>query len=316
MELLTATFYCIAGLFLLTWCGDKLVSGSVAIAENFKISRVFVGVVIMGFGTSLPEVLTAVSAMVQEKPLLALGNVIGSNIANIGVPLALSLILLKGKLDLSRNGTDFMLLIATYIIFSATFLVGIITPAIGAAYLVLLAAVLYIFLKMGQKAAVEYEAEVIKEEKETGHVKSHIAFFIIVGSLIGLVYGANILIDGATTIARSFGISERIIGLTLLAVGTSLPEVAASVSAARRGEGHVIMGNILGSNIFNIFGALGVGAFFNSISLASIGNDYMILLAFTALLTPLFYIKNVQHKYFGYTFITCYLIYIIYLGAY
>jgi cation:H+ antiporter len=241
----------VAGLVLLLGGGEGLVRGGVAFATRMHLPMAVVGAVVLGFGTSMPELLTSLSAAWAGAPGIAVGNVVGSNIANILLILGLAAVIAAIPGDTAASEDRLWLVAATVLglgllVFSAT--LGRIEGAI-----LLGALALYIWRSLSQDNAAEPVPTI------EGMAGWRIAGLILVG-LGALMAGAYLLVTGATGIARALGISETVIGLTVVAVGTSLPELATSVVAARRGEAGLALGNILGSNVFNIFAILGLTA--------------------------------------------------------
>jgi cation:H+ antiporter len=243
-----------AGLALLTLGADFLVRGAISFARRLGMPPLLIGLTVVGFGTSMPELLVSLQAALAGSPAIAVGNVVGSNIANIllilGVSAAISPIAARIP-NLKRDMA--MMLVAALIMFGLGYW-GIVSFLPGLAMFALLAAYLAWVTRSDRCGMTTEESELgvqLKAWKE--------ALFIL-GGLAGLILGANLLIDAATAIAREFGISEAVIGLTIVAVGTSLPELATSVVAAFRRHAEIALGNVVGSNIFNILGILGLTA--------------------------------------------------------
>ncbi|RKQ73741.1 calcium/sodium antiporter [Oceanibaculum indicum] len=253
-----------AGLLLLFLGGEGLVRGSVAIATRLGISKLVVGMVIVGFGTSAPELVVSLQAALAGSPDIALGNVVGSNIANILLILGIAALLSPlGNSDGGiRREALVMLLAATALV--AALWYGEITRLIGFALLAGLALHLALaFLKerksredIAEGAAYEHEADEVSDVP----LKLPIAIIATLAGLGLLVAGAELMVEGATAIARDFGVSEAVIGLTIVAVGTSLPELATAIVAAIRRHSDVVLANIVGSNIFNVLAILGITA--------------------------------------------------------
>lgn len=244
----------IGGLFLLIISGDYLVRGGVAIATRLKISPLVIGMTVIAFGTSAPEFLVSLQAAIKGNPEIAIGNVIGSNIANIA--LILGLTALVYPLNVERNSIrfDWPVMMVTTLLFTWVSSAGIITRWEGIlAFILLIAYTAWQIYHSRKQPAHEEEAV----EKP---LAIWLAIIFIIGSCIGLAYGADFLISGASAIAQSFGISERIIGVTIVAFGTSLPELAASLSAAFKKQTDIAIGNIIGSNLFNILSVIGMTA--------------------------------------------------------
>lgn len=235
----------LAGLF---FGGEYLVRGASSIARRFGISPLVIGLTIVGFGTSAPELLVSVNAAIAGQPAIAIGNVLGSNIANILLILGVSAVIAPLIIPARRLARDLaFMLLATGAIW-VMLLDGMVSRLEGAFLLAGLAVFLFMAFSSG---SVPQEDDPL----ETSIVK---ASLMTAGGLVLLVIGAHFLVDSASTIARTFGISEAVIGLTIVAVGTSLPELATSVIAAYRRQTEIAVGNVVGSNIFNVFGILGV----------------------------------------------------------
>lgn len=240
----------VIGLLGLFFGGEFLVRGASSIARRFGISPLVIGLTIVGFGTSAPEMLVSVNAALAGQPAIAIGNILGSNIANILLILGISALIAPLIIPARHLARDLaFMLLATGAIW-VMLLDGMVSRFEGGLLLMGLATFLYMAFTSG---SVEQEDDPL----ETSVTK---AALMTVGGLVILVIGAHFLVESASTIARTFGISEAVIGLTIVAVGTSLPELATSVIAAYRRQTEIAVGNIVGSNIFNIFGILGVTA--------------------------------------------------------
>ena len=241
----------VAGLAMLLVGGEGLVRGAVAFATRMRLPMAVVGAVVLGFGTSMPEMLTSLSAALSGAPGIAIGNVLGSNIANIVLILGVAAVIAAIPTDTAETEDRVWLVVATVL--------GIGVIMIGAdigrieGMILLGALAVYLWRALGRDAAMEPVPEVVQMGP------GMIALYLLVGLGI-LVSGAWLLVEGATGIARAFGVSETLIGLTIVAVGTSLPELATSIIAARRGEAGLALGNVLGSNVFNILAILGLTA--------------------------------------------------------
>lgn len=238
----------LVGLFL---GGEYLVRGASNIARHFNLSPMVIGLTIVGFGTSAPELLVSVQAALEGQPAIAIGNVLGSNIANILLILGASAAIAALMIPIRKLWRDLgFMLLATGTIWWML-LDGTVTRLEGA----VLFFGLIVFL--GAAFAGGKEAP---DDDLPAPAAMPMAVAQTIGGLIVLVIGARLLVDSATTIARDFGISEAVIGLTIVAVGTSLPELATSVIAAMRKQTEIAVGNVVGSNIFNIFSILGITA--------------------------------------------------------
>lgn len=248
-----------AGLLLLFGGGEALVKGSVSLARRFGLSALLVSLVIVGFGTSAPELLVSLQAALSGSPDIAVGNVLGSNIANIlligGIAAILSPLVLTGPG--TRRGAAMMA--ASSLAVAAILFTGTISRPAGAAMLLaLLAYLTAAYLADRRREAAQKGNELPAEADEP--LGAPLALLAASGGIALLVAGAWLLVEGATALAQDLGISEAVIGLTVVAVGTSLPELAATVSASRRGASEVVVGNVLGSNVFNLLAILGITA--------------------------------------------------------
>ncbi len=247
------------GLFLLFVGGEGLVRGSVALAERLGISKLLIGLVIVGFGTSTPELLVSVNAALDGAPEIALGNVVGSNIANIlliiGVAALIAPILGWDRTALREALVATLVSAATLALMHA----AIITRAHGIAMLMLLAGYLLAsyWLERRNRTARTFQNEAAEFE-DIPLPRPWLPPVLALGGIAALVFGADLLVEGAVNIARDFGVPDAVIGLSLVAIGTSLPELATAIVAAIRRHSDVVLGNVIGSNIFNILAILGV----------------------------------------------------------
>ena len=279
-----------AGFILLLLGGEAIVRGSVALAGRLGVSPLVVGVTVVGFGTSLPEMVVCVNAALTGAPGLAVGNVIGSNIANTMLILGIAALILPIAVNPKAVRYDAIGMLLVTLVFVAIGATGGLTWWHGALLLIALCAYVGATFWHDDRtndAAAELHRE---EAAEKGTISFHVAglFGIIVAGLVAVVVGAEWLVTGATQMARSFGVPEEVIGLTLVAVGTSLPELATAVVAACRGHSDVCVGNVLGSNVFNLFGIAGVTALFAPLPFSSkiVEFDLWVLLASAVVLLP------------------------------
>ena len=253
--------FILAGLIALFLGGEILVRGASGLARAMGISPMLIGLVVVGFGTSAPELTTSISAALQGSPAVAAGNVVGSNIANILLILGVAALIAPmavNRAAFQRDGAVLLtatLIVAALLAFTA---VGRVAGAALAAGLIAYVVFSYAMDGRGASAAADLHAAEADLVEPAG--KPLLAALMLAGGLIGVVGGAALLVRGAVSLAEAAGLSEAVIGLTIVAVGTSLPELAASVSAARRGQSDIAIGNIVGSNIFNALGILGATA--------------------------------------------------------
>lgn len=254
--MLLTILYLIAGLLLLLSGGNYLVEGGVCIATKLKMSQLLIGMTIVAFGTSAPELLVSLKSAVSGISGIALGNVIGSNIVNIGFILGLTAIIspiITQRKSIGYNGLVMILSALLFMLFAYT--KGELSRTEGFIMFAGLIAFLVVSVVIEKK-----NNSTSTEQNSQTDMPVWIACFVVVGSCFALSYGADLLIDSATKIAKAMNVSERVIGLTIVSVGTSLPELAASLIAAIKKQMEISIGNIIGSNIFNILCVLGVSS--------------------------------------------------------
>jgi cation:H+ antiporter len=239
------------GLVALFFGGEYLVRGATAVAKHFRLSPMVIGLTIVGFGTSAPELLVSIQAAMAGQPAIAIGNVLGSNIANILLILGVSAVIAPLIIPVRKLWRDLGFMLAATAAIWIMLLDGTVTRVEG----LFLIAGLIVFL-----ATAFMTGKVEVDEADLGDIPQWKAWAMTFGGLVILVIGARLLVDSSTQLARAFGISEAVIGLTIVAVGTSLPELATSVIAAIRKQTEIAVGNVVGSNIFNIFSILGITA--------------------------------------------------------
>jgi cation:H+ antiporter len=305
----------LAGLALLVVAGDALVRGAVALSLRLGISAVLVSVTIVGFGTSAPELLISVQAALAGSPGIALGNVVGSNIANVllvlGVPAVLAPLAGCGR-EVHRN--LYLMLMATAL-FAGLALVGSIGRLGAAALLGLALFMILDTLRTARATRGALKAEALAEAAEfrTGHPGMDMRWIaLLIGAgILGLPLGAHLLIEGARSLAASLGISEAAIGLTVVAVGTSLPELATSVVAALRRHSDVAIGNVVGSNIFNITAIAGTAAMVHPLAVPAeiISRDLWCMIAVSLLLVPFVLLRHRIGRRAGTAFLALYCAY-------
>lgn len=263
--------FIVAGLVLLFIGGEALVRGSVTISKRLGISAILIGVVVVGFGTSAPELLVSIKASLADQPDIALGNVIGSNIANILLILGVAAVITPVLCHDKAIKRDALSVVAASVAFLAFAYLGTISRLAGFGMVAALVAYLvYSYMSERKDKALIANLDGSAPDVETAHEHEAdefegnyslpVSIVIAVAGIIMLVFGADFLVRGATNVARAFGISEAVIGLSLVALGTSLPELATAIAAAVKKNTDVIIGNVLGSNLFNILSILGITA--------------------------------------------------------
>ena len=311
----------IAGFAILVWSADKFVEGAASTAKYLGMPSLLIGILIVGFGTSAPEMVVSAIAAMEGNPALALGNALGSNIVNIalilGVTAIVTPITVNSKIVKKEIPLLLLIVLATgYLLLdnTLTFNEGLILLF---GFFSLIAWSIFAAIKgKGDTLESEIEDELVEHEMS---LKVGIIWLVI--GLLLLIASSRLLVWGAVGIAHEFGVSDLIIGLTIVALGTSLPELAASVIAAKKGEHDIAIGNVVGSNMFNLLAVIGIAtvlAPMNNIPLEVLQRDWLIMLALTiALLVMAYGFKGKEGKitrFNGMILIVCYVAYNTYLG--
>ena len=305
--------FVLLGLVLLFFGGEGLVRGSSALALRLGLTPLVVGLTVVAFGTSAPEMVVSVQAALAGQGAVAIGNVIGSNSLNIGLILGLTALIypLKVQLQILRIDTPIMVgvsIIATWMLADLT--LGRVEGALLFAGIIAYTIFTVLYARR-VKATPEVEAEFAEAvPKPHGNIWLDV-LFIAVGLGL-LVAGSHFLVDGAIRLARGFGISEAIIGLTIVALGTSMPELMTCLVAAMKKEPDIALGNIIGSNIFNILGILGTAALIRPMTGEGIKmTDLYVTIAFAAALVPILWSGRIMQRWEGGVLLVGYIIYVI-----
>ena len=281
----------IGGLVLLIWGADRFVHGAAATARNMGVAPLMIGLTIVAFATSAPEILVSMVAALRGEPDLAFGNAIGSNIANIGLVLGSIAIVRPIELRSATLRREMPALLAVSLLTVSLFLDTFLSRIDGFVMLTGLVIVMIWLARLGMRSAatdpmaVDYAAEIPE------HVSMKMAIFWLFVGLGTLLVGAELLVDGAIEIARALGVSEVVIGVTLVAIGTSLPELAVSLVSAMKGEYGLAIGNIVGSNIFNLLAVIGIAAAIepSALSPSVLSLHIFVMVAFTLVLFAMTY---------------------------
>lgn len=317
--MIPAILFLIVGLVLLVYSADFLVKGAASIAAALGISPLIVGLTVVAFGTSAPELAVSVMSAFKGQADIAVGNVIGSNIFNILLILGVSALIipLVVNAQLVRFDVPVMILVSVLLYFLSVD--GLISRLDGVILFVLLLSYVAFLLRLSKKeknAGVlsEFEQEYGKPAEDPKWLKN-IAF--VVFGVAGLVVGSDRLVYGAVFIAKEFGVSELIIGLTIISAGTSLPEVATSVVAALKGERDIAVGNVVGSNIFNIVTVLGISSIVSpsgiAVAQAALDFDMLFMIAIAIAALPVFFHGYRIGRMSGFFFLAFYVAYVVYL---
>ncbi len=300
------------GLVLLLLAGDALVKGAVNMSLRLGVPALVVSLTIVAFGTSAPELLIAVKAILDGVPELALGNVVGSNTANILLVLGIPALISTMHSSHCDTRASYLQMMAATALFIGLCFTGPLNWIKG---LILLGALALVLGHALSEAMKHRNSQSDDEEEIEGADPdmpwSKIVFFLAIG-LIGLPLGANLLVEGATNIARHYGVTEAVIGLTLVAVGTSLPELATTVMATLRKQADVALGNVIGSNMFNLLAIMGVSTLFGHIPVGEqfLRVDLWVMAASSLLLIPFVFFKMDLNRWTGLLLTALYMVYL------
>ncbi|MFK8013715.1 MAG: calcium/sodium antiporter [Marinicellaceae bacterium] len=314
-----AAAYLIIGLVLLVYSADKFVMGAAATASYLGVSSMVVGLIIIGFGTSAPEMVVSAIAAFKGNPGLALGNAVGSNITNIalvlGVGMAVSPMLISS--GTVKREMPILLLVTLFVLILMWD--GDQTRTDG---VILIACMFSLTLWMAWVGLKQSKNDILKDEIEAEmrhDISKKAAWLWLVFGIIMLPVASHFMVNGATTIAKMMGMSDVVIGLTIVALGTSLPELSATIACMRKQEHDLALGNIVGSNMFNLLGVLGISASIKSYTIPDdfLSTDYLVMLDLTLalLIVSLIYVarKKPIPRFVGFLFLASYFIYMIWL---
>jgi cation:H+ antiporter len=285
-------FYVIVGLILLVIGGEFLVRSSIGLSFKLHISKMVIGMTVVSFATSAPELLVSLQAALAGSPAIAINNVIGSNIANIALVLGMTAMI--GPISVSKDFYKLnwpVMMLFSLVLYYFLWNDNALTQLEGILLLLGLAIFLFVLIRSARKDDV-VAAEVDDALALVGYGK--IVFWLLIGA-VALYFGSVLLVDGAKEIAQNMGVSEGVISITMIAIGTSVPELAASIIAVIKGEKAISLGNLIGSNIFNIASVLGLTALIKEIPVTEVqilSRDIFWMLGFSAILIPLVFIPK------------------------
>ena len=300
------------GIILLSYGGDLLTKSSIDISLKFAVPKIIIGMTVVSFATSAPELIVSLNATLDGLPSFAIGNVLGSNIANIGLVLGIITIIYPITLKQRFYYTDFpLLMISTALFYFIIYTDNQISRTEGFILLISITAILF-YLFIYQKKSISEFSEDIDNNKIS--ITKSFMYIIFSGSLLWL--GSETLIKSAVSVANKFEISERIISITMVAIGTSIPELAASIVASLKKQNDLSIGNLIGSNIFNLLVVIGVTSSIipiGGIENSTLFNDMLWVILFSAIILPLAYFgkRNVLTRKKGIILLILYLIFII-----
>jgi cation:H+ antiporter len=319
---------CIVGFGMLFWGAEWLVKGSSSLAGNLGVSPVVIGLTVVAFGTSAPELVVSIVAAVEDKSMLAIGNVVGSNILNIALVLGLASVFqpITTQKSVIRRDIPIMLGVSALLfLLSLDSRLDRVDGIILFTGVILYTVLNYFFFVRGEKPLSEatQEDRSVNREVRGKHVNARIIDIVwVLTGIAGVVFGAQIVVDSATRIMSGLGVSEKFIGLTIIALGTSLPELATSVVAALKKEMDISIGNLIGSNVFNILSVLGATATIKPVQIpggfvhSGLVVDYLIMIIVSCL--PWFMMRKSYtiSRPNGFILLACYLGFVVYLWVF
>ena len=307
----------LGGVVLLALGGETLVRNATGLALKANISPLIVGLTVVAIGTSSPELFASLQAAWNDASGIVVGNVVGSNIANLGLALGLTALVRPMTIDKEHVTLDWSILMVVTVLFGVLALDGVYSRVDGVVFLGVMAVIMFgqvlrsRKIKLAQVASKKPSEDLIGFNQYAGRNYTVLFIWITAGCVL-LYYGAGLFIDGASDLARNFSISEHVIGLTVVAFGTSIPEIVASVTAALKGQSELSIGNIIGSNIMNILFVLGITTTVSEVDIdpSMITGDFWWMLGTTALLYPILTIGKKVSRVHGAIYLSCYIIYV------
>ena len=304
-----------AGLALLVVFGDVLVRGAADLSYRLGIPPLIVGLTVVAFGTSAPELVVSVKAALDGLPGIAIGNVVGSNIANILLVLGLPAIISATRCDHHALDRNTYIVLGTSVLFTGLCFLTPMTFWDGALLFSLLIAFLWLSARRAMRSRPDGSIVPIEDDVAALPGPIWVSIGALVLGLIGLPVAAHLTVDGASAVARAWGVSDTVIGLTIVAIGTSLPELATTLLAAIRQHGALALGNVLGSNLFNMLAIIGITAMVTPIAIPAeiLRLDIWVMLAATVLLVPFVVWQVPIGRIAGIAFLSAYAVYIGFL---
>ena len=294
----------ILGLVILIFGGDLLVRSAVSFAEKFGVSSFLIGVTVVSFGTSIPELMVSIQAAMDQAADIAIGNVLGSNIANIALVLGVSVVIRPLSITTNTYKLSWWVMLISSLLFILFLLDNVITKMEG----LLLIAGLFCFIFFSIKRNIPNEESIISKI----NIQTGILFFVL-GS-IGLYFGSELFVESAISIASFFDVPKFVIGITIVALGTSLPELVTSIVALVKGQNNISLGNLIGSNIFNVFAVLGITSLIQELGTSSIllFLDFGVMLAVILVFGYQLFIRKKISRTSGFILLSGYFSYILF----
>ena len=295
----------ILGLVFLIFGGDLLVRSAVSFAEKFGVSSFLIGVTVVSFGTSIPELMVSIQAAMDQAADIAIGNVLGSNIANIALVLGVSVVIRPLSVTTNTYKLSWWVMLISSLLFILFLLDNVITKMEG----LLLIAGLFCFIFFSIKRNIPNEESIISKI----NIQTGILFFVL--GAIGLYFGSELFVESAISIASFFNVPKFVIGITVVALGTSLPELVTSIVALMKGQNNISLGNLIGSNIFNVFAVLGITSLIQELGTSSIllFLDFGVMLAVILVFGYQLFIRKKISRTAGFILLSGYFSYILFL---
>ena len=294
----------ILGLVFLIFGGDLLVRSAVSFAEKFGVSSFLIGVTVVSFGTSVPELMVSIQAAMDQAADIAIGNVLGSNIANIALVLGVSVVIRPLSITTNTYKLSWWVMLISSLLFILFLLDNVITKMEG----LLLIAGLFFFIIFSIKRNIPNEESIISKI----NIQTGILFFVL--GAIGLYFGSELFVESAISIASFFNVPKFVIGITVVALGTSLPELVTSIVALMKGQNNISLGNLIGSNIFNVFAVLGITSLIQELGTSSIllFLDFGVMLAVILVFGYQLFIRKKISRTAGFILLSGYFSYILF----
>ena len=294
----------ILGLVFLIFGGDLLVRSAVSFAEKFGVSSFLIGVTVVSFGTSIPELMVSIQAAMDQAADIAIGNVLGSNIANIALVLGVSVVIRPLSITTNTYKLSWWVMLISSLLFILFLLDNVITKMEG----LLLIAGLFFFIIFSIKRNIPNEESIISKI----NIQTGILFFVL--GAIGLYFGSELFVESAISIASFFNVPKFVIGITVVALGTSLPELVTSIVALMKGQNNISLGNLIGSNIFNVFAVLGITSLVQELGTSSIllFLDFGVMLAVILVFGYQLFIRKKISRTAGFILLSGYFSYILF----
>ena len=296
--------FLLLGLIFLIVGGDLLVRSAVSFADKFGVSSFLIGVTVVSFGTSAPELMVSIQAAMDQAADIAIGNVLGSNIANIALVLGISVVIKPLEIDTNTYKLSWWVMLVSSLLFILFLLDNVITKMEG----LMLIAGLFCFIILSIKRNISNEESIISKI----NIQTAILFFVL--GAIGLYSGSELFVESAISIASFFDVPKFVIGITVVALGTSLPELVTSIVALAKGQNNISLGNLIGSNVFNVFAVLGITSLIQELSTKSIllFLDFGVMLAVMLVFGYYLFIRKKISRTAGFVLLFGYISYILF----